>query len=156
MVGQTLKIKGMDCASCARTIETGVQQLAGVESATINFATETLIVNGEVDKAAITGRVRQLGYAVAEDESAKSAATSSTQQQPAGFAAYMWQRWNTRLALLGALLILPGLLFNELLPWLEVENPLFNLTSILAMIPPVIVVISMQKLFIRGMIDSEK
>jgi sn-glycerol 3-phosphate transport system permease protein len=29
-------------------------------------------------------------------------------------------------------------------------------TSILAMIPPVVVVISMQKLFIRGLVDSEK
>ena len=34
--------------------------------------------------------------------------------------------------------------------------PVIMATSILAMIPPVIVVISMQKLFIRGMIDSEK
>ncbi len=34
--------------------------------------------------------------------------------------------------------------------------PVIMATSILAMIPPVIVVVSMQKLFIRGMIDSEK
>ena len=34
--------------------------------------------------------------------------------------------------------------------------PVIMATSILAMIPPVIVVISMQKLFIRGMIESEK
>ncbi|MEZ5731839.1 MAG: sn-glycerol-3-phosphate ABC transporter permease UgpE [Paracoccaceae bacterium] len=34
--------------------------------------------------------------------------------------------------------------------------PVIMATSILAMIPPVIIVISMQKLFIRGLIDSEK
>ena len=34
--------------------------------------------------------------------------------------------------------------------------PVIMATSILAMIPPVIVVISMQKLFIRGLLDSEK
>ncbi|WP_281983513.1 sn-glycerol-3-phosphate ABC transporter permease UgpE [Thalassorhabdomicrobium marinisediminis] len=34
--------------------------------------------------------------------------------------------------------------------------PTIMATSILAMIPPVIVVISMQKLFIRGLVDSEK
>jgi sn-glycerol 3-phosphate transport system permease protein len=34
--------------------------------------------------------------------------------------------------------------------------PVIMATSILAMIPPVIVVVSMQKLFIRGLIDSEK
>jgi len=36
------------------------------------------------------------------------------------------------------------------------EWPVIMATSILAMIPPVIVVISMQKLFIRGLVDSEK
>ncbi len=37
-----------------------------------------------------------------------------------------------------------------------VEWPVIMATSILAMIPPVIVVVSMQKLFIRGLVDSEK
>ncbi len=34
--------------------------------------------------------------------------------------------------------------------------PVIMATSILAMIPPIVVVISMQKLFIRGLVDSEK
>lgn len=34
--------------------------------------------------------------------------------------------------------------------------PVIMATSILAMIPPVLVVVSMQKLFIRGLVDSEK
>lgn len=34
--------------------------------------------------------------------------------------------------------------------------PVIMATSILAMIPPVVIVISMQKLFIRGLVDSEK
>ena len=34
--------------------------------------------------------------------------------------------------------------------------PVIMATSILAMLPPVIVVVSMQKLFIRGLVDSEK
>ena len=39
----------------------------------------------------------------------------------------------------------------------DVANwPVIMATSILAMIPPVIVVISMQRLFIRGLVDSEK
>ncbi|SEK27114.1 carbohydrate ABC transporter membrane protein 2, CUT1 family [Roseovarius azorensis] len=39
----------------------------------------------------------------------------------------------------------------------DVANwPVIMATSILAMIPPVVVVISMQKLFIRGLVDSEK
>lgn len=39
----------------------------------------------------------------------------------------------------------------------DVANwPVIMATSILAMIPPIIVVVSMQKLFIRGLVDSEK
>lgn len=34
--------------------------------------------------------------------------------------------------------------------------PVIMATSILAMIPPIIVVVSMQKLFVRGLVDSEK
>lgn len=34
--------------------------------------------------------------------------------------------------------------------------PVIMATSILAMVPPIIIVISMQKLFIRGLVDSEK
>ncbi|NKC11510.1 MAG: sn-glycerol-3-phosphate ABC transporter permease UgpE [Gammaproteobacteria bacterium] len=34
--------------------------------------------------------------------------------------------------------------------------PVIMATSILAMIPPIIIVISMQKLFVRGLVDSEK
>ncbi len=34
--------------------------------------------------------------------------------------------------------------------------PVIMATSILAMIPPVVIVVSMQKLFIRGMVDTEK
>ena len=37
-----------------------------------------------------------------------------------------------------------------------VEWPVIMATSILAMIPPIIVVVSMQKLFVRGLVDSEK
>ena len=36
------------------------------------------------------------------------------------------------------------------------EWPGIMATSILAMIPPVIVVVSMQRLFVRGLVDSEK
>jgi sn-glycerol 3-phosphate transport system permease protein len=34
--------------------------------------------------------------------------------------------------------------------------PVIMATSILAMIPPVVVVISMQRLFVRGLVESEK
>ena len=34
--------------------------------------------------------------------------------------------------------------------------PVIMATSILAMLPPIFVVVSMQKFFVRGLVDSEK
>jgi sn-glycerol 3-phosphate transport system permease protein len=36
------------------------------------------------------------------------------------------------------------------------EWPVIMATSILAMVPPIFVVVSMQRLFVRGLVDSEK
>ncbi len=58
-------ISGMSCASCANTIERGVQQIEGVDRATVNFAAETLTVqyaNGTGQPEVIAAKVRDLGY----------------------------------------------------------------------------------------------
>ena len=36
-----LPISGMTCASCARSVERGLQKVAGVASASVNIATST-------------------------------------------------------------------------------------------------------------------
>jgi len=62
-----LHISGMSCASCVRRVEEGLRGMAGVEKASVNFATEQAIV--DFDPAAIrpeemSERVRELGYEV--------------------------------------------------------------------------------------------
>jgi Cd2+/Zn2+-exporting ATPase len=109
----TFTVRGIDCASCARTVETGVRQLDGVESCSLNFTTEQLRVSGAITREAVLDRVRALGYEVAEP-----VAEGTTQQSsPPSFLSFMWERWETRLALLGALLIVPGVVLNEILHW---------------------------------------
>jgi copper chaperone CopZ len=49
-VKKTFKLEGLDCASCAAKIEAGIAKLDGVNSATVNFATAKLIIEGEDDK----------------------------------------------------------------------------------------------------------
>lgn len=128
---QVFRVTGMDCASCARTVEEGVAKLDGVDTCILNFTTETLRIQGNIAPETVAARVRELGYEMAgEDE--KETAVSAT--APSNFLAFMWQRRDTRLALLGALLILPGLIFNELLPGLEWHNPLLDVTSVAAMV----------------------
>lgn len=136
---QTFRITGMDCADCARGIERGVCRLEGVQSAAINFGAATLKVEGEISREAVTARVRELGYDVAETGSIGTAGPSPADAAAyvqgtglAGFIRYLLQRRDTTLALVGAALILPGLIFNEFLPMLGVSHWLFDLTSILA------------------------
>jgi Cd2+/Zn2+-exporting ATPase len=107
--GQTLHIQGMDCAGCARTVEQGVRNLPGVESAELNFTSEKLQVTGSASREAVIERVRALGYDVADS------ATTQAAEPTGSFLQFMWQRTATRFALLGALLILPGIVLHELL-----------------------------------------
>lgn len=130
----TFKVKGMDCASCARTVETGVGRLEGVERSSLSFATETLNVQGRVSQERIAHRVRELGYELVEDDGQDSPEEPGDQPGRQKFLAYMMSRRDTRLALLGAILVLPGLLFNELLPMLTLESVLFDVMSVGALV----------------------
>jgi Cu+-exporting ATPase len=62
------KITGMTCANCAATIEKGVGQLDGVESAAVNLAAELLTVeyyDGSTAPSDIEEKVVSLGYEAA-------------------------------------------------------------------------------------------
>ncbi|MFN2134538.1 MAG: heavy metal translocating P-type ATPase [Candidatus Promineifilaceae bacterium] len=104
------KVQGMDCANCAKTIESAVAGMNGVEQAELSFATETLRVRGSRPVSDITAVVNDLGYTLQNEPGKEMAAMG-----PSGFAQFLWGRPETRTLLLAALLILPGLLFNELL-----------------------------------------
>lgn len=64
-------VQGMTCANCAQTIEKGVAGMAGVVSATVNFAAEKLSVvydPGVLAESELLAKVDDLGYrAVTED-----------------------------------------------------------------------------------------
>ncbi len=125
---QTLHIQGMDCASCARVVEQGVATLPGVERCELNFTSEKLHITGSVPRDTVIERVRALGYTVAETPPGTGAAA----EKPAGsFWRFLWQRTTTRLALLGVLLILPGILLHELL---GISHLLIDLASLGALL----------------------
>jgi Cu+-exporting ATPase len=61
----SLKINGMTCAACAQASERAVKKLPGVEEASVNFATEKLLVKfeeGELTVDGIKGAVAKAGY----------------------------------------------------------------------------------------------
>ncbi|BAY47918.1 cation-transporting ATPase [Scytonema sp. HK-05] len=64
-----VKVNGMDCGSCAKTIEVGLQQIPGVSEVSVNFATERLQLSYDpqrVSETAIYERIKDLGYTVEE------------------------------------------------------------------------------------------
>ncbi|MCP3676161.1 MAG: copper ion binding protein, partial [Deltaproteobacteria bacterium] len=60
-----IPITGMSCASCAAKIEKGLGVLAGVDKASVNFATEKVSISydpASVGPADLIEAVRRLGY----------------------------------------------------------------------------------------------
>ena len=67
MKDKKLKITGMTCSACANRVERVVGKLDGVESANVNFATETLSVkydDKKVDNLEIEKVIEKAGYGV--------------------------------------------------------------------------------------------
>ncbi len=123
----TLYVQGMDCASCARSLETSVARIAGVDSCTLHFTTEKMQVVGHVTYEQIADHIRALGYEVAETQAPPSATENIASRSLLPF---LWQRRDTRQALIGLLLIIPGIIGHELL---HISHPLLALTSLLAL-----------------------
>lgn len=44
------KIKGLDCANCAAELERAIQKIEGVDSASISFMTEKMIIECNEEK----------------------------------------------------------------------------------------------------------
>jgi Cu+-exporting ATPase len=74
----TLPIEGMTCASCVNRIERFLRRTPGVETASVNLATETATIRyrSEVaDRAALVGAIESAGYDVRAEPVALPGAT---------------------------------------------------------------------------------
>ncbi|MBP3910468.1 MAG: copper-translocating P-type ATPase [Niameybacter sp.] len=63
----TFKIEGMTCSACANRVERATKKLEGVEEASVNFATETLMIKydeSKLSKEQIEQTVEKAGYKV--------------------------------------------------------------------------------------------
>ncbi|BAZ08439.1 cation-transporting ATPase [Calothrix sp. NIES-4071] len=62
---QQFRVTGMDCGSCASTIEVALQRLNGVIKASVSFATQKVKITynpAEIGEQAIHDRIKALGY----------------------------------------------------------------------------------------------
>ena len=75
-----LSVPGLDCASCARTIEKSVGEVAGVDSIESRVATGTVVVTYDperTEETAIRRSVERAGYAVSGGDSDQETVTLS-------------------------------------------------------------------------------
>ena len=70
MKKKTFKVKGMHCASCVVTIERVLKKTAGVRSVSVNFASESALVEFDeqiVQESGIAKAVESVGYRLSDD-----------------------------------------------------------------------------------------
>ena len=75
MINKALKIEGMTCAACAKTIERVSKKLPGVEEANVNFATEKLNIKYDdalIKLEDIQSAVEKAGYKIAVETTNKT------------------------------------------------------------------------------------
>ncbi len=76
-----LSISGMACAGCVAGVENALNSVEGVESAAVNFAEHTAIVNGNVSADALIQSVKSAGYDAAELTAGEAEQIEEKEQQ---------------------------------------------------------------------------
>lgn len=61
-MSQTIAVKGMTCGGCENTVETALQNVSGVETATADRTTETVTVDGTVETETLITAIEDAGY----------------------------------------------------------------------------------------------
>jgi Cd2+/Zn2+-exporting ATPase len=103
-------IQDVGCTCSADALEADIRRLEGVQESRFHFTTGKLHVVGSVERDVVLKRLLELGYDVVLPRSFQEKVDN---RRPPNFLHFMWRRWETRAALIGAVLILPGLFFGE-------------------------------------------
>ena len=112
-----LAIGGMHCATCAVNIETILKDLPGVESVSVNYATEKATVEYDdklVDLSGISGEVHSIGYTASEITDESKAFEEEEQIRAADLKA-LWTKFLVSITL-GVIIFLGS--FPMWFPWL--------------------------------------
>ncbi len=112
-------IQGMDCADCALSLERSLAQIQGVDQVNVNYTTGLLEAHGTFNPQDLIQRVEALGYKAkipglsGEKESARKVSqTEAYKLKLPGFLGYLYASRQTRLALLGVILLFLSIPFS--------------------------------------------
>ena len=139
MAIREFKIGSMDCAGCAREVESAVLRLEGVESARVEYFTNTLELVGDVDFARLQARVEAVGKRSAQPRRMARYRPSDSRLSARcllGFWDHLRSGADSRLAIAGGALLLIAIvadLFRLLPP--EISGILYLLAMLVAMKP---------------------
>lgn len=111
-----LRIAGMDCGSCALTIENSMRQLPGVEQVEVSFATESMELRGSTPMELIEQRLRELGYRLTDAPAGSSEAALREQRGLRGFITFLWSQPRLRIAGVAGLAVLAATIAAVLFP----------------------------------------
>jgi copper chaperone CopZ len=50
---KTFRLEGLGCANCAAKMERAINELDGVQNATVNFMTTKMVIEGEDEKMSV-------------------------------------------------------------------------------------------------------
>ena len=136
MDARRYKIGNMDCAGCAREVESAVGKLDGVRGARVDFLGSTLHVIGDVEFAQLREQVEAVGKTISAGDDAATEIDASQRTGALGFWDYLLSRPASRLALIGGALLLVAIAADvlRLLPS-EFGNLLYALAMLVAMKP---------------------
>ncbi|MDA8249895.1 MAG: cation transporter, partial [Rhodospirillales bacterium] len=129
------RVGGMDCPSCASTIETALRRLGGTDGVRLDFQSQTLALRLDEDatpRATIEARIRSLGFEIRPVAPMRVVGAGDTADSVATDAEPAW--WTTgraRLLLALATLMLGGLVVASAAPavgkWAELPAALLGL-----------------------------
>lgn len=127
-------IGNLDCANCAKELEVGINKLEGVQSATVNFANMTLIVEGNSPFADLQHRTQQFGHTLNTKSSEKKPKVVS-RGGVLGFWDYLLNRQDTRLAVIAVGMVLAGLILSLVTGTETISIAIYTTALVLAVYP---------------------
>jgi Cd2+/Zn2+-exporting ATPase len=108
---QKFIVEGMDCADCALKVEKGVRQLPGVDKVELNFMSTVMLVEGDVQPDDLRQRVSALGYRLSDAPELPK--PKPRERFLPGFINYLFSGLETRLAVVGGVLIVAAFLLDR-------------------------------------------
>ncbi|KPQ43570.1 MAG: copper-exporting ATPase [Candidatus Methanoperedens nitroreducens] len=132
-----LKVKGMDCPSCAMNVENAVKKLDGVSDISVNFITRKAAIkydSSRINTSQIIGAIENAGYNAIEEgkeinheESCSSCATDIFEEKPS-----IWKQRSTLIIALSSVLLTLGLYIEFVLGMQLQANILYLMVTVVS------------------------